>query len=118
MSDMKKTKGKVLVFLHIILFVYSFTGVLSKFAAKEESMSGRFILLYGGMLIILFLYALLWQRSLKYLSLTTAYANKSIVVIWGMIWGAILFKDVISIGDIIGAIIVFLGISMVVKDDQ
>ena len=62
------------------------------------------------MLALLGLYALGWQQVLKKLPLTTAYANKAVTIIWGIIWGLLLFGEHISIGKVIGAAFIIAGI--------
>ena len=67
-------------------------------------------------MLILGIYAIFWQQILKKFTLTTAFFNKAVIVIWGMIWGTLFFKEKITLNMIIGAIIVLIGISLVVKD--
>ena len=75
-------------------------------AAAQELFSFKFFFFYGMVLFLLFFYALAWQRILKYMPLTIAYANKGITIIWGIFWGAILFKEAITIKTIIGGAII------------
>lgn len=114
----KKTNWKVILCLHLILFLYSLESVCSKMAAKQEMFSFKFFLFYGLVLFFLFFYALAWQRILKYMPLTVAYANKGITIIWGMIWGAILFNETITLKTIIGGAIILAGIYMVVTNNE
>ena len=113
-------KSKIISFvmLHVILLMYSFCSVFSKLAAGAEFMSMRFIICYGVMLVILAAYAILWQQVLKRMPLTTAFANKGIVIIWGMIWGALIFSEAITWYMIVGSLIIFAGIVLVVTDDE
>ena len=67
---------------------------------------------------ILGIYAIFWQQILKIFSLTTAFLNKAVTIVWGMIWGALFFSEEIKINMIIGAIIVLIGIVLVVKDSE
>jgi len=115
---MSNKSNKNFILLHLILLFYSFAGVLSKLAAKNDFMSLNFIFLYSIMIIILFAYAILWQRVLKKMPLTTAFANKAIVVIWGMIWGTIIFGETITKMDILGSVIVVIGICLVVSENE
>ena len=103
--------------LHVILFVYAAGSIFSKLASREEFLSWKFLLLYGLMIGNLFLYALNWQQILKRLPLTVAFANKSIIIVWGMVWGAWIFGEIITIKMIIGAVVIIMGISMVVTDN-
>lgn len=110
-------KVKTYVFLHAILILYSLVAILSKMAATKMFLSIDFIFYYGIILIILCIYAILWQQVLKKVPLTVAFANKSVVVIWGMIWGNLFFKEKITFGMIVGAAIIFIGVYLVVVDN-
>ena len=109
---MSKTKNtwKILLFLHLLLGVYSLSGVFSKKAAGETFLSLRFCLFYGGIIFLLGIYAIFWQQIIKRMPLTTAYANKAVTVIWGLVWGIVIFGEGITIKKVIGALIVMAGI--------
>lgn len=113
-----KTNWKVVLCLHLLLFVYSMESVCSKMAAKQEMFSFKFFLFYGLVLFLLFFYALAWQRILKYMPLTVAYANKGITIIWGMVWGALLFQEAITLKTVIGGVIILIGIYLVVTNNE
>lgn len=114
----KKTNWKVILCLHALLFMYSLESVCSKMAAAQEMFSFEFFLFYGLVLLMLFIYALAWQRILKYMPLTVAYANKGVTMIWGMVWGALIFHEQITFKTIIGAAIILAGIFMVVTNNE
>lgn len=114
----KKTGWKVFVCLHLLLFMYSLESVCSKTAAAQEMFSFKFFLFYGLVLFLLLIYALAWQRILKYMPLTVAYANKGITIVWGMIWGALLFHEAITVKTVIGGVIILIGIYMVVTNNE
>lgn len=109
-----KTKGRprVLLALHLLLMLFSFSGVLSKMASQHALMNGEFILCYGGMICVLGVYAVGWQQVIKRLPLTTAYANRAVTVIWGIVWGALLFQEDLAWQKIVGAVVVLLGVVM------
>lgn len=115
---MKKTKIKDYILLHILLAIFSFCSVFSKLAAGYEFLSFKFCLFYGISIVILGIYALLWQQILKKFTLTTAFLNKAVTIIWGIIWGFLFFGEPIKIQMIIGALIVFTGVSLVVMSDE
>ena len=100
----------VLIALHVLLLFYSMSGIFSKNAAHQPFLSVPFILLYGGMLAVLFIYAIGWQQIIKRLPLTVAFANKAVTVVWGMVWGVLIFGEHISIQMIVGAVLVIAGI--------
>ena len=62
------------------------------------------------MLLILVIYALGWQQIIKVLPLSTAFANKAITVVWGLVWGIILFNENITTGKLIGVGFIVAGI--------
>ena len=111
------SRAKTLIALHLLLLVYSLSGIFSKNAAHEPFLSPMFILLYGGMLAILFIYASGWQQILKRLSLSMAFANKAVTVIWGMVWGFFIFGESVSALNILGAAMVIVGVVLYARAD-
>ncbi len=107
---MNRSKLKVIFLLHLLLVVYSLSGILSKKAGGEAFLSPRFCLFYGGVILLLALYALCWQQIIKRLPLTTAFANKAVTVVWGIIWGALFFRESVTPGKVIGAAVVVVGV--------
>lgn len=102
--------GRALVALHVMLAVYSLSSVCAKLAAGFDFMSLGFIACYGGMIALLGVYAIGWQQVIKCLPLTYAYANKAVTVLWGIVWGVILFQERVSPLKILGALIVLVGV--------
>ena len=104
-------RGKRIYFiLHLILAIYSLTGICSKKIAISEIASNSFIqwsLLY---VIFILVYALVWQQIIKSVPLMVAYSNKAVVVIWGMFWGNIIYDEMITLGKLLGAFFVICGI--------
>lgn len=112
-TDTKKRgggEGKALVALHVMLAVYSLSSVCAKLAAGFDFMSLGFIACYGGMIALLGVYAIGWQQVIKRLPLTYAYANKAVTVLWGIVWGVLLFHERVSPLKILGALIVLSGV--------
>lgn len=115
---MEKIRAKNFIFLHALLLVYSLSSVCSKAAAEQEFLSLPFFVFYGLVLVILAVYALLWQQVLKQMPLTVAFANKAVVIIWGIVWGMLFFGEKLRPAMIIGAVIIIAGIYLVVSDDE
>ena len=113
-----KSNIRTIIILHIMLFFYSFGGVCSKYAAGEEFLSRRFLLYYGIVLFLLAVYAFAWQQIIKRMPLTLAYANKAVSLLWAMVWGILLFREKITPGKIIGAILVATGIVLFAFSDS
>lgn len=108
-------KVKNLILLHLILFLYSCCGIFSKLAGTQDFLSLQFFMYYGIVLLILFIYAIMWQKIIKLLPLTTAFANKAVTVIWGIIFGITFFGEKLTLGKVIGAIMIILGIAFYTK---
>lgn len=102
--------ARALVALHVMLAVYSLSSVCAKLAAGFDFMSPGFIACYGGMIALLGAYAIGWQQVIKRLPLTYAYANKAVTVLWGIVWGVLLFHERVSPLKILGALIVLSGV--------
>ena len=101
--------------LHLVFFIYSLCGICTKAAAGSEFLSLRFCIFYGLELVILFVYAIIWQQIIKRMPLTTAFSNKGVTVIWAMIWGSLLFHEHIGLKNMIGAVLVIGGIILFAK---
>lgn len=111
-------KLKTLLLLHLLLVFYSVSGILSKLASHTEFLSLHFILLYGGVLVILGGYALGWQQILKRMPLTSAFSNKAITVVWGIIWGALFFAEPVTLFKVLGAALIIGGIVLFAHADR
>ncbi len=107
---MDRDTARALLALHLLLAVYSLAGVCGKLAAGRPFLSLPFCLWYGGALVLLGLYALGWQQVIKRLPLTAAYASKAVTVIWGILWGALLFHEEITAGKLAGAMLIAAGV--------
>lgn len=103
-------KGKVLIFLHILLMVYSLNSILGKLAAGENFLSLRWCCLYGGVIVLLGIYAVGWQQIIKRMPLTSAYANKAVTTVWGLVWGILFFSEKITPGKIAGIVLIVGGV--------
>lgn len=107
---MNKSRIKTLFFLHLMLMIYSMSGIYSKLAAKQPFLSLKFCLYYGCIIFFLGFYAVGWQQIIKRLPLTTAFANKAITVVWGVVWGVVFFHESITVGKIVGILCIMIGV--------
>lgn len=115
-SEMEKIKTYFL--LHAGLFIFSLGFIASKLCSNEAFLSFRYILFFGLQLVTLFVYALIWQRVLKQMPLTIAYANKGITIVWGMLIGLLFFNEKITIYNIIGTIIIAAGTVLTIAGEE
>lgn len=116
----EKSKMGVYLMLHLSLLCSSLSGVCSKMAARytDNIFSFRFLFWFGMVFVIMFGYAIVWQQILKRMPLTIAYANKPVTLVWGLVWGSLIFGEKISWNMLAGAAVIFAGIYLVVTSDE
>ncbi len=114
---MNKSNWKVFLCLHLMLMIYSTSSICSKLAAKETFLSFHFCLYYILVIALLGFYAVGWQQIIKRLPLTTAFANKAVTVVWGIIWGFVFFGEAITLNKLVGAVLVIAGVVTYAKAD-
>ena len=120
MSNHGNIKKGLFLLLHISLLCSSLSGVCSKMASRytDNIFSLQFIFWFGLVFVIMFAYAIIWQQILKRMPLTVAYANKPVTLIWGIIWGALIFGEKITVNMLIGAAVIFAGIYLVTGETE
>lgn len=97
--------------------IYTLSGVVAKLAASYSFLSINFVLLYGLEIFILGVYAILWQQVIKHVTLVTSYANRSVAILWALFFSVLLFGETVTTQNIIGAIIVLIGVFVVNSDE-
>ncbi len=90
--------------------IYFSSSVIGKYASKKPVFSISFIVLYVCSLFLLIIYSIFWQQLLKQLPLSVAYANKGVIIIWGIVSGWLLFREQITTNMLLGACIIIIGI--------
>lgn len=117
-ADTKQTNLCSIFLMQSSALLFSFSNVFSKFAAMKPFLSFEFVVLYACSLGIMFLYAILWQQILKRVSMIVAYSNRLVAMIWGVVWGCIIFGEKISSTNIIGTGIIFVGLYIMESSDE
>lgn len=116
LNETRKPSVGNFVFMHLSFIVYSFVGVLSKTASSQGLFTSAFFLYACFVLVVLMVYALLWQQVLKHFTLVKAYSNKGVVVIWNLLWAVVFFQEVITVENLIGSAVIVAGIVVVSSD--
>ena len=118
---MKKIRLSNILKIQSLILLYSLVSVLSKLASMQLEVYGLFsyqlIFLIFIMGILLVIYALFWQKILKNFDLSIAYVNKGMLLFWSLLWSILLFSEEITLWNILGTIIIILGILVVSKDE-
>lgn len=109
---------KITLLLQISTLLYSLGSIASKYASNEPFLSLKFIIYSFILFIILGIYSILWQQALKRTTLSFAYINKATSIIWGLLLGYLMFSEGITPFNIIGALIVIIGIFFVSTGDK
>lgn len=117
----KKNMRKTFVSLQMMNIFYSLNGVLIKTASIFWEKQGLFSPLTCFLLFLalftLAIYAIIWQKILSRVELSVAYMNKGMIVFWGLFWAFLFFGEKISVQNILGSIIIFLGTILVMKHE-
>ena len=112
------TKAKILILLSLSLVIQSLSSVFIKFAGQYETLFREFIIFYVLAIGCLGIYAIMWQFLLELIPLTTAYLRKGILYILILFWSVLLFKEHVTVNNIIGSIIIIAGISLHGMDEH
>ena len=104
---------KSLLLLHIGLLIYSAGFIASKYCSMQSFLSFGYFLFFGLQLLTLVIYAIIWQMVLKDMPLSVAYANKGITIVWGMLISYFIFREQITVTNMIGAFIIIAGIAII-----
>lgn len=90
---------------------------MSKVASHYEFLSFGYLFCFFIMFLILGLYAIFWQQAIKGFSPSIAYSNKSVTTIWVLIFSQLFFHEGITLKNVIGAMVIILGVIMVAKNE-
>lgn len=111
-------KLKTWLILQVAMLIYSLSSICSKMAGGQSGLTMEFVLWCGGLIVSMGVYALLWQQVLKQMPLTTAYAGKAMVILWGIFWGWLLFGEGVSLRILTGAAVVMAGVYLMVTEPK
>ena len=115
MAVEKHKNGIMWLALIGINLIYACIYICMKKASANEFMSSSYILWIIGAICVMGVYALLWQQILARTPLSTAYMFKGTSLIFVLLLSALLFSEAITPMNVIGAIIIILGIVLYAK---
>lgn len=104
---------KMIIFIQMAIIVYTLSGVAGKLASGHPFLSFPFIAFYGLEILILGVYALVWQQIIKKVDLSIAFANRSLSLLWSMLWSACIFHETITLQNMLGIAVVIVGVLLV-----
>lgn len=104
--------------LHLLFIVYALNTVLGRMAAPYSWTDWRRFALLAGVLFLLGIYAAGWQVMLRKFNLGVAYANRSSVIIWGILLAWICLGEALSWTLAAGAALMISGIILVSTEEE
>ena len=113
-----KNKFFPFILMHIGFLIYASYTLLGKLAAKHDFMSPVWIAFYAGIILVLAVYAIIWQQVLKSFALPVAMCNKAVTIVWGMLFSALLFGEQITVKKLVGAAVILCGIVLLFSADS
>lgn len=113
----QKITLKGIIFIQLAVIVYTLSGIMGKLAAGYEMLSLPFLFFIGMEFVILGCYAIVWQQIIKRYPLSIAYVNRAFAIFWSTLWAYLIFGERITLKNILGVIVIFIGI-MVVNSDE
>lgn len=112
-----KTASK-LILLILVNLLYSLTCVFTRSASNYEFLSIEYVLLLFGAVCVLGIYAISWQQIIKRMPISDAYMFKGTSIVFVLLLSAWLFEEIITWQNIVGSIIIILGIALFAKADK
>lgn len=109
---------KNIALLQGVIIIYTISSVMSKEASASKGNLLRFGFFFGMEFVVLGVYAVLWQQMIKRFELSVAYANRSMAVVWSMVWAVVFFHDAITVQNIIGVVLVVAGTLIINTDTE
>lgn len=109
---------KTIVILLLINLIYAVVSILTKYTSQQEFLSWRYICGLAGAVGVMGVYAILWQLVLKRVELSLAYMFKGTSIVFVMLLAYWLFSEQITWNNIIGAMIIILGIVLYANDSK
>ncbi len=113
----KKIRWIDILVLQGAVLLFSGASILSKLASGETFLSTEYLIYFIAEIGVLGVYAIIWQQLLKRFELSVAYANKAMVLLWYMLWYLVVFKEKITIMNIVGVALAILGIYFINKKE-
>lgn len=110
-----KIGGKHIVALIGVNLLYACVGICTKKAAMCSMGSWPYLLWFGGAIVVIGTYAILWQQVLRRIELSTAYMFKGTTLIFTMLIAALLFGEAITGMNILGSILIVAGITLLAR---
>ena len=98
--------------LVLSFFILSCSGVCLKMASMQDFLSPAYFFYFGMTVLVMAVYAVLWQKVLEDIPLNIAYLCKSSTVGISLLYAYLLFGEHISRNNILGCAMIIAGIML------
>ena len=113
--DVNYNKIKYYALLLLAFFIYASSALFSKQASLYDFLSLPYVLFIVGAVGVLGIYAIMWQQIIKKVPISEAYMFKGTSLIFVLLLSSIFWGEVITINNVVGAIIIVTGIILSAK---
>ena len=113
MSDLSKH-----ILLLVSFLIYSATGIFTKLASQQMFLSWPYVLCLCGAIMVLAVYAILWQQIIRRMPISDAFMWKGTTIIWAMLFAWGMFGETITARNITGAVMIIAGITLYAWADK
>ncbi len=107
---MKNIMVKKVLIATLAFIVYACSSIFSKFASLHDFLSLPYLFFLGLVVLMLGLYALLWQKVLSMIELNRAFLYKSSTILMILSASVFVFGENISRNNIVGALFIISGL--------
>ena len=110
MNNSSQLTFRTVAVLLLVYLFYSTVSIATKFTSMQEMLSMKYFLGLCIVVVMLGVYAIIWQQVLKRIELTTAYMFKGSSLIFVLLFSALLFNETITLWNAVGAALIVGGI--------
>lgn len=101
-----------------INFIYALVVIFSKLASIYTFLSIGYCACLFFSIVMIGIYAISWQQIIKRMPISEAYMFKGTSIVFVLFLSAVLFGEDITLQNIIGSVIIILGIALFAKSDK
>lgn len=101
----------------LAIFFESLTSPFLKLGGRHPFFSPMYLFWFCAAVAILGGYAIAWQLILERMPLTTAYLRKGVSYMLIFIWATLIFHETITLQQVIGIIVIIIGMVVSMSDE-
>ena len=95
--------------------IYACTAICTKMASRQEVLSWPYLWWIMGAVGVMGMYAIVWQQVIARMPISTAYMFNGTSLVFVLLFSALLFGEAITLNNVLGAVIIIVGIIFFAK---